>query len=117
MLKRSFVAGAVLTCVLTGSAMAADIPTKAPAARPPCAAAWWQGGYIGVNGGGVNYTANRTDQDEALFDVATYVQKKWGGLVGGQVGYNWTNCNTFWGMEIDGSLSNTKVTTLLAPEN
>jgi outer membrane immunogenic protein len=117
MMKRSFVAGAVLTCVLTGSAMAADIPTKAPAARPPCAAAWWQGGYIGVNGGGVNYTANRTDQDEALFDVATYVQKKWGGLVGGQVGYNWTNCNTFWGMEIDGSWSNTKVTTLLAPEN
>ena len=113
MMKRSFVAGAVLTCVLTGSAMAADMPTKAPVARPACAAAWWQGGYIGVSGGGVSYTANRTDQDEALIDVATYVQKKSGGLVGGQVGYNWTNCNTFWGLEIDGSWSNTKVTTVL----
>jgi outer membrane immunogenic protein len=96
--------------------MAADMPTKAPVARPACAAAWWQGGYIGVSGGGVSYTANRTDQDEALIDVATYVQKKSGGLVGGQVGYNWTNCNTFWGMEIDGSWSNTKVTTVLDPE-
>jgi outer membrane immunogenic protein len=113
MMKRSLVAGAVLTCVLTGSAMAADMPTKAATARPACAAAWWQGGYIGISGGGVNYTANRTDQDEKLVDAATYVQKKWGGLVGGQIGYNWTNCNTFWGLEIDGSWSNTKVTTTL----
>jgi len=117
MVKRSFVAGVVLTCVLAGSAMSADMPTKSPMARPACAAAWWQGGYVGVSGGGVNYTANRTDQDEALVDTATYVQKKWGGLVGGQVGYNWTNCNTFWGVEIDGSWSNTKVTTFLLPES
>ena len=118
MMKRSFVAAAVLAAsVLTGSAMAADMPTKSPTARPACAAAWWQGGYIGVSGGGVSYTANRTDQDEALVDAATYVQKKWGGLVGGQVGYNWTNCNTFWGMEIDGSWSNTKVTTVLDSED
>lgn len=66
-----------------------------------------------MSGGGVNYTANRTDQDGALDGPATYVQKKWGGLVGGQIGYNWTNCNTFWGIEVDGSWSNTKVTTLL----
>jgi len=117
MMKRSFVLGAVMTCVLAGPAMAADMPTKSPTLRPVCAAAWWQGGYIGVNGGGVNYTANRTDQDEALADTATYVQKKWGGLVGGQVGYNWTNCNTLWGIEIDGSWSNTKVTTFLDPES
>jgi outer membrane immunogenic protein len=116
MMKRSIVVGVVLTSAFAGSAMAADMPTKSPMARPACAAAWWQGGYIGVNGGGVNYTANRTDQDEALIDVATYVQKKWGGLVGGQVGYNWTNCNTVWGIELDGSWSNTKVTTLLQPE-
>jgi outer membrane immunogenic protein len=117
MMKRSIVVGVVLTSVFAGSAMAADMPTKSPTARPACAAAWWQGGYIGVSGGGVSYTANRTDQDEKLIDDATYVQKKWGGLVGGQVGYNWTNCNTFWGMEIDGSWSNTKVTTFLNQES
>jgi outer membrane immunogenic protein len=117
MMKRSFVLGAVLTCVVASSVMAADMPTKAPTARPACAAASWQGGYAGVSGGGVSYTANRTDQDEVLLDAATYVQKKWGGLVGGQVGYNWTNCNTFWGMEIDGSWSNTRVTTFLDPED
>lgn len=70
-----------------------------------------------MSGGGLSYTANRTDQDEVLLDVATYVQKKWGGLVGGQIGYNWANCNTFWGIEIDGSWSNAKVTTLFDPDD
>ena len=30
----------------------------------------------------MNYAANSTDRDEFLVDVSTYVQKKWGGVVG-----------------------------------
>ena len=59
-------------------ASAADMPTKGPApvVRPPCAAPAWQGFYVGINGGGSFWTANRTDQDEVLVDSATIVQKK-----------------------------------------
>src|SRR5262249_29822157 len=76
-----------------------------------CAGAQWQGGYIGVHGGGVNYTANRTDLDEFLEDASGYVQKTWGGVVGGHIGYNWTGCNTVWGVEVDGSWVSAKRTT------
>jgi outer membrane immunogenic protein len=91
-------------------ASAADLPTKGPApvmARPSCAAPAWQGGYVGINGGGTHWTANRTDQDEVLVDTATYVLKDWGGTVGGHVGYNFARCQTLWGVEVDGAwLSN-----------
>ena len=63
----------------------------------------------------MNWTANRTDQDEVLVDTATYVQKKWGGVVGGQIGYNWTTCNTLWGIEVDGDWVYAKATTQLIP--
>jgi opacity protein-like surface antigen len=51
-MKRSFVAGAVLTCVLTGSAVAADMPTKAPVYRPDASS--WSSFYVGaVAGAGI----------------------------------------------------------------
>ena len=75
----------------------------------------FSGGYVGINGGTVNWTANRTDQDEVLVDTATYVQKKWGGVVGGQIGYNWTSCNTVFGIEVDGDWSSARATTQLIP--
>jgi hypothetical protein len=51
----------------------------------------------------VNWTANRYDQDDLTITSGTVVQKKWGSLAGGQIGYNWTTCNTLWGIEVDGS--------------
>jgi outer membrane immunogenic protein len=100
-------------------ASAADLPVKggpAPVmARPACAAQWWQGGYIGVNGGGTHYTANRTDQDEVLVDTATYVQRDWGGTVGGQIGYNFAKCQTLWGVELDGNWASNDIHTQLIP--
>ena len=108
-----------VTILTFGSvASAADIPTKAPApmvARPNCAAQAWQGGYVGINGGGSFWTANRTDHDEVLVDSATYVQKKWGGTVGGQLGYNFARCNTLWGVEVDGNWLSNKDTFHLIP--
>ena len=56
--------------VVTGSASAADMPVKYAPPVKVCAADWFRGGYIGVNGGGVNWTANRTDQDQVLVDAA-----------------------------------------------
>jgi len=101
-----------LTGALTGGwAAAADLPTKAPPSVAGCDAAKFQGGYLGVSGGGVNYTANRTDQDAFVNTEASYVQKKSGGIVGGQIGYNWTTCRTLWGIELDGSWTGAKATT------
>ena len=81
-----------------------------------CAADRFRGSYIGINGGGVNWTANRTDQDEVLVDTATYVQREWAGVIGGQIGYNWVGgCNTLWGIELDGDWSNASASTQLIP--
>lgn len=97
---------------------AAAYPTKALPMRTECPAHRFQAGYVGVNAGTVYWTANRTDQDEVLVDTATYVQKRMGGVVGGQIGYNWTNCNTLWGVEIDGDWAfAAKATTQLIPNS
>jgi outer membrane immunogenic protein len=109
-------AASALSLIADGAATAADMPVKAMPMRG-CAADQFHGGYVGINGGGVNWTANRTDQDEVLIDTATYVQKKWGGVVGGQLGFNRTTCNTVWGFELDGDWSSADVTTRLIPNS
>jgi opacity protein-like surface antigen len=88
-------------------AHAAATPVKA-LAMPGCPGSRFHGGYVGAHGGGVSYTANRTDSDSYLvapigLGTGTYVSKSWGGVVGGQIGYNWTRCNVLWGVEVDGS--------------
>jgi outer membrane immunogenic protein len=99
-----------------GSAAAADLAVRMPArAIANCPAAWFDGAYVGVNGGGVLWNANRTDQDGVIVDTTTTVQKKGSGVVGGQVGYNWTRCNTLVGVEIDGDWSGARVTTQYFP--
>jgi outer membrane immunogenic protein len=109
---------ASLAAVSSGAAFAADMAVKAaPLAVQRCAADQFKGGYVGVNGGAVNWTSNRTDQDERLIDAATYVQKGWAGMVGGQVGYNGGSCNTIWGFEIDGDWVSGRNNTQLIPNN
>jgi len=116
---KKLILAAAAVMVVAGSASAADLSRPVYKAEPVkrCPADWFRGGYIGVNGGGVNWTANRTDQDEVLVDSATYVQKKWGGVIGGQIGYNWTTCNTLWGIEVDGDWAYAKVDTRLLPNS
>jgi len=89
-----------------GIAAAADMPAKSAApvvTRPACGAAQFHGLYAGISGGGVKHIASRTDNDEFLVDAASYNLDKWGGIVGGTLGYNFARCNTVWGVEIDGS--------------
>src|SRR5712692_7631174 len=113
---KKLILAAAAVMVVAGSASAADMAVKYRAPVKVCAADWWRGGYIGINGGGVNYQANRTDSDDFLFgSSSTYVQKKWGYVVGGQIGYNWTTCNTLWGIEIDGDWGRADVTTTAFP--
>ena len=113
---KKLILAAAAVMVVAGSASAADMAVKYRPEVKRCAADWFRGGYIGVNGGGVNYTANRTDSDFFLLgSSSTYVQKKWGYVVGGQIGYNWTTCNTLWGIEIDGDWGRADVTTTAFP--
>jgi outer membrane immunogenic protein len=99
------------------TAHAANMPVKAAGpAQVNCPAHAFKGGYVGIHGGGVNYTANRTDNDDFIITFGgTYVQKKWGGLIGGQIGYNWTTCALLWGVEVDGSWARADVTTRNLP--
>ncbi len=96
---------------------AADLPVKARPAPCNCAcdAAQFDGWYIGISGGGVKQIANRTDQDAFLNTKATLVTEKWGGIVGGTIGYNFAKCHTLWGIEIDGSWASVSKTLTLDP--
>ncbi len=86
-----------------------------PAAGTLCPAAAFNGWYAGVNGGGLAWTANRTDQDAFVSEAASYVQNKNGWLGGGQLGYNYARCNIVFGVELEGDWSNTNVTTSFLP--
>jgi outer membrane immunogenic protein len=98
------------------ASQAAAYPVKA-VAMPGCPATQFQGGYAGIHGGVTSYTANRTDLDGYLVFIApvavTSVGKAWGGMVGGQVGYNWTRCNALFGVELDGSWTSAEASTTL----
>ncbi len=97
---------------------AADLPVKAAPApcNCTCDAAQFGGWYVGVSGGAAKHIANRTDQDGFLDgSAAAFVTEKWGGIVGGTVGWNIARCRTLWGIEIDGSWVSTDKTLVLDP--
>jgi outer membrane immunogenic protein len=78
-----------------GSAMAADLPVKAPPpAAMPVYLSDWAGFYIGINGGG-GWGHTKFDFTPALNTTAS------GGLVGGHVGYNWQYGSVVAGLEAD----------------
>jgi outer membrane immunogenic protein len=94
-MTRALLAAALF--LFAGSAYAADMPLKAPAAAPP--APTWTGWYIGINGGGGWGRASQNAQDVgpdgffALANVPAVVAgasqgiNTSGGLAGGQVGF------------------------------
>jgi outer membrane immunogenic protein len=97
---------AAMSFALAGAASAADIPVKAPRAVGPafvCAASQFGGMHVGVHAGSVYHQAHRNDTDGLLTDNAGWTLNKWGGHVGGGIGYDWTTCSTVWGVELDGS--------------
>src|SRR5215470_7698811 len=118
-MKRSCVAGAVLTCVLAGSAMAADMPLKAPMPR---VVSDWTGFYIGVHGGygwarpsisdlDLNQQGmlNRFGADPRVLSL--HAPKLMGGVFGGHAGYNWQwGQRGVVGLEVDYSAADIKST-------
>lgn len=108
-MRKLLIVGAALMALIGTSALAADMPLKAPPA--PVAPAWsWTGFYGGINGG---YGWNRSTGDEyainpagVLFGAGTDsgvagVVRPRGGLFGGQAGYNWQSQSIVYGLEAD----------------
>ena len=89
-------------------AMAADLPVKAP---PPVMAPLptWTGFYLGLNGGyswgnsrrEVNFVTATGGIVTGGGTITGSGQDLEGGLVGGQIGYNWQTANWVLGIETD----------------
>ncbi len=92
-------AAALALAGAVGTASAADLarrpppppPTRAPVVVPPYN---WTGFYIGINGG-YGFGRSKWDGLPATLDVN-------GGMVGGQLGYNWQFGQFVYGVEGDG---------------
>jgi len=114
-MKRRLLAGVAISALLGGSALAADLPVKAP--PPGCPGCNWNGFYVGVNvGGGI---AHDQSQDAiTLFPAGnfggavapgvanpisntTYSSSPAGLLGGGQLGFNWQMGHLVLGAEGD----------------
>ena len=118
-MKRSLVVSAVLTCLVTGSAMAADMPLKAsPVARAGCAQ--FGGFYLGAQAGAASYSNTFNDLD--AFGVNNVSSRRpqdvshtgRGALAGAQAGYNWQSGCTVFGIESDWAWTGAKASTLLS---
>jgi outer membrane immunogenic protein len=98
---------ATVSCLaLTSAASAADLPARMPVKAMPAPAIvqLWAGPYIGINGGAV-WHRQESDTYAASGTVPYALDRKvtaTGGLVGGQVGYNWQSQNVVFGLEADG---------------
>jgi outer membrane immunogenic protein len=104
---------AILGGVLLGAAAlgavtasAADLPARTYTKAPPAAvmAAYdWSGFYIGINGGGgggqICWNYVTAVRDGGCHDPS-------GGLVGGQIGYNWQMNSLVLGLELSGDWAN-----------
>lgn len=120
-MKRSLVAGAVLTCLVTSSAVAADMPTKGRPSfgNPSRACANFGGFYVGGQVGAASY--NHTFNDEDAFAIefidfflprsVSHTGRGW--LAGAQAGYNWQSGCTVFGIESDWAWTNAKASSFL----
>jgi len=115
--------GSVAALAMISSAMAADLPVKAPPPAPVMAPVWnWNGFYIGINGG---YSWGHSSRDLNFFNPLNGVllatgtgqgRDMNGGLFGGQIGYNWQTSNWVFGLEADAQWTGQSgSTTVLCP--
>jgi outer membrane immunogenic protein len=119
-MKKHLLAGVALTCVLGGSAFAADLPVKA---KPiVCVACNWNGFYVGVNvGGGIGHDASLDPISMTPtgnfggggapgianpISATSYTQSPVGALGGGQIGFNWQTGHLVLGAEADWDWTN-----------
>ena len=104
---------AAITVAGVGPTLSDGMP-KGPRGHAPvmmdqgCAASKFRGFYAGVNAGMGSLTSNLADRDQSNpfapgfgFSSTSYEQTEDGWAFGGQLGYNWVQCNTFFGIEAD----------------
>ena len=110
---KKFLLGAIATVTLAAPALAADLPvrsyTKAPV--PVVEPIYnWGGFYVGVNGGWGNSHKCVDDAGFVQAPLAVPVRDNCGdasgGLVGGQIGYNWQAGAWVFGLEAQGDWAN-----------
>ena len=127
-MKKFLLGGTALVAMFAGSAMAADIPVRAPVYKaPPMEAVYsWTGCYLGVNAGGI-FGTNRYNlsmggdfllpgnifsnpANQALTTHSTSGDRA--GFTGGaQVGCNWQSGQLVYGVEADINGSSRRTTT------
>ncbi|HEY8334872.1 MAG TPA: outer membrane beta-barrel protein [Tardiphaga sp.] len=108
-MKKFLLASAALaTLAMATSASAADLAARTYTKAPPMIAAVydWTGFYIGANGG---YGTSRkcwdysgTPAARLAVNVADGCHDADGGMVGGQIGYNWQASSWVFGLEAQG---------------
>ena len=97
------------TALVGGNAMAADLGMRAPPPPPPIMAQYnWSGAYVGVFGGVTAWDPNLVgDYTYPNYSPPeTYRENyqgpgEFGGLVGGDIGYNWQMGSLVYGFEGD----------------
>src|SRR5262245_24629827 len=93
------------SAMLAGTALAADLPRKAPAAAPiyPPPVASWAGCYLGGAVGGVHRptTGGFDTEGAGGIDEPIVQAGKNGGIYGGYLGCNWQNRAFVYGIEGD----------------
>ena len=112
MRKAILAAGSI--ALMSGAALAADLPRRMPPAPPPLALPAWTGFYLGVNAGGGWAKADSGLSVLGGPVFATGVNSLEGAVGGGQIGYNWQNGPSMFGVEADFQASGLK-DTLNAP--
>jgi outer membrane immunogenic protein len=106
-MKKLLIASIAALAFCGASAIAADMPVKAP----PMAMFNWTGFYAGINAG-YGWGDSRWHAPGAGNDTGTFNID--GGLVGGTWGSNWQSGNVVFGLEGDLDWSNVKGTTHVA---
>lgn len=99
----------VSAVALASGANAADMAIKAAPVVPPVP--YWQGFYLGVEGGAVRHDASFNDLSGGFSgSPATFATSKSGGIFGGYAGYNWQSRSFVYGVEADISWLGVKAT-------
>jgi len=94
--------GVAAMSLLSAPALAADVAPRAPQAAPvyqaPLQGFNWSGFYLGLSGG---YGLGRSSWTDPLAGGSSGNFDTKGGVLGGQVGYNWQTGNIVLGLESD----------------
>ncbi|MEA2906947.1 MAG: outer rane immunogenic protein [Alphaproteobacteria bacterium] len=104
-MRKILLSSVALAAFVSGSAMAADLPVRAPAYKAPVIAPVinnWTGFYIGIDGGWGRADFDHTFNIAGHYNLAagnTFDYSHSGGIFGGHAGYNWQSGQWVFGIE------------------